>query len=283
MTTATVREARRPGRRRRPGGPAAALPWCSEPRSPLSAAGLPPLCSSYRPVVGLADSLVLELRCVVLRQLGQEDPPQPHDAASGRVVATRRTPSNFYITFRSAIDLSSNLASGPRIDTRLRPAGGCARPRWWIGRPRRRCDLRQVHMRRSGRMDARCMTRCTTGTWSPWRLRTTHRPRRGVSLPPASGSADGRRGPRWTDREHHQRPRACAASRCGALLRGQGRSRLHTRTAAIELAEPGITVNAVAPGEIATPMTGKRTRTQPPPHGWGCPSAARDMPRRSRT
>ncbi|MDP9406585.1 MAG: SDR family oxidoreductase [Actinomycetota bacterium] len=51
--------------------------------------------------------------------------------------------------------------------------------------------------------------------------------------------------------EHH--PRVGAAPYCAA----KGGLGLLTRTAAIELAQHGITVNSVAPGEIATPMTGQ--------------------------
>jgi NAD(P)-dependent dehydrogenase (short-subunit alcohol dehydrogenase family) len=52
---------------------------------------------------------------------------------------------------------------------------------------------------------------------------------------------------------HEHQPRVGAAPYCAA----KGGLGLLTRTAAIELAEHGITVNSVAPGEISTPMTGQ--------------------------
>ena len=52
---------------------------------------------------------------------------------------------------------------------------------------------------------------------------------------------------------HEHAPRVGAAPYCAA----KGGLGLLVRTAALELAEHGITVNAVAPGEIATPMTGQ--------------------------
>ena len=52
---------------------------------------------------------------------------------------------------------------------------------------------------------------------------------------------------------HEHQPRVGAAPYCAA----KGGLGLLTKTAALELAEHGITVNAVAPGEIATPMTGQ--------------------------
>ncbi|TFV72245.1 SDR family oxidoreductase [Blastococcus sp. CT_GayMR19] len=52
---------------------------------------------------------------------------------------------------------------------------------------------------------------------------------------------------------HEHQPRVGAAAYCAA----KGGLDLLTKVAALELAEHGITVNAVAPGEIATPMTGQ--------------------------
>src|SRR3954452_16565876 len=52
---------------------------------------------------------------------------------------------------------------------------------------------------------------------------------------------------------HEHAPRVGAAPYCAA----KGGLGLLTKTMALELGEYGITVNAVAPGEIATPMTGQ--------------------------
>lgn len=52
---------------------------------------------------------------------------------------------------------------------------------------------------------------------------------------------------------HEHAPRVGAAPYCAA----KGGLGLLTKVAALELAEHGITVNSVAPGEIATPMTGQ--------------------------
>ena len=52
---------------------------------------------------------------------------------------------------------------------------------------------------------------------------------------------------------HEHQPRVTAAPYCAA----KGGLGLLTKVAALELAEHGITVNSVAPGEIATPMTGQ--------------------------
>ena len=52
---------------------------------------------------------------------------------------------------------------------------------------------------------------------------------------------------------HEHQPRVGAAAYCAA----KGGLGLLTKTAALELAEHQITVNSVAPGEIATPMTGQ--------------------------
>jgi NAD(P)-dependent dehydrogenase (short-subunit alcohol dehydrogenase family) len=52
---------------------------------------------------------------------------------------------------------------------------------------------------------------------------------------------------------HEHQPRVGAAAYCAA----KGGLGLLTKVAALELAEHGITINAVAPGEIATAMTGQ--------------------------
>lgn len=52
---------------------------------------------------------------------------------------------------------------------------------------------------------------------------------------------------------HEHQPRVGSAPYCAA----KGGLGLLTQVMALELAEHGITVNSVAPGEIATPMTGQ--------------------------
>ena len=70
---------------------------------------------------------------------------------------------------------------------------------------------------------------------------------------------------------HEHQPRVGAAPYCAA----KGGLGLLTRTAALELAEHGITVNAVAPGEIATPMTGQEDDD---PHGTHWPGVPLGRP-----
>src|SRR3954464_14773254 len=76
---------------------------------------------------------------------------------------------------------------------------------------------------------------------------------------------------------HEHAPRVGAAPYCAA----KGGLGQLTRTAAIELAEHGITVNAVAPGEIATPMTGQEdtdpTTTSRPGIPLGRPAHAQEV------
>jgi NAD(P)-dependent dehydrogenase (short-subunit alcohol dehydrogenase family) len=69
------------------------------------------------------------------------------------------------------------------------------------------------------------------------------------------GQGDGGRVVNVTSVHEHQ-PRVGAAPYCAA----KGGLGLLTQVMALELAEYGITVNAVAPGEIATPMTGQEDR-----------------------
>ncbi|RCG29967.1 SDR family oxidoreductase [Sphaerisporangium album] len=59
---------------------------------------------------------------------------------------------------------------------------------------------------------------------------------------------------------HEEYPRVGAAPYCAA----KGGLRMLTRVLAIELAQYGITANTVAPGEIATPMTGQEDRPPVP-------------------
>jgi NAD(P)-dependent dehydrogenase (short-subunit alcohol dehydrogenase family) len=85
----------------------------------------------------------------------------------------------------------------------------------------------------------------------------SRRPRRRFSLRPAGRTADGReqgRGGRIVNvTSVHELVPLRESSAYVAAKRGLGGL---TKVMALELAEHGITVNNVAPGEIATPMTG---------------------------
>ncbi|MEE1754725.1 SDR family oxidoreductase [Streptomyces sp. SP18CS02] len=76
---------------------------------------------------------------------------------------------------------------------------------------------------------------------------------------------------------HEHQPRVGAAPYCAA----KGGLGLLTQVMALELAEHGIRVNAVAPGEIATPMTGQEDedvrRTSRPGVPLGRPGDAREV------
>lgn len=76
---------------------------------------------------------------------------------------------------------------------------------------------------------------------------------------------------------HEHQPRAGSAAYCAA----KGGLGMLTRVLAQELAEHGITVNAVAPGEIATPMTGQEdtdpTTEERPGIPAGRPGDAREV------
>jgi NAD(P)-dependent dehydrogenase (short-subunit alcohol dehydrogenase family) len=76
---------------------------------------------------------------------------------------------------------------------------------------------------------------------------------------------------------HEHQPRVGAAPYCAA----KGGLGLLTQVMALELAEHGITVNSVAPGEIATPMTGQEdtdvTSEQRPGVPLGRPGDAREV------
>ncbi|MGW5736664.1 MULTISPECIES: SDR family oxidoreductase [Streptomyces] len=76
---------------------------------------------------------------------------------------------------------------------------------------------------------------------------------------------------------HEHQPRVGAAPYCAA----KGGLGLLTQVMALELAEHGITANAVAPGEIATPMTGQEDadvhRTQRPGIPLNRPGDAREI------
>ena len=75
---------------------------------------------------------------------------------------------------------------------------------------------------------------------------------------------------------HEHQPRVGAAPYCAA----KGGLGLLTQVMALELAEHGITVNAVAPGEIATPMTGQEDTDVHTASGPACRWAAPATPAR---
>ena len=106
-----------------------------------------------------------------------------------------------------------------------------------------------------------------------------HRPRRRVPLPAAGRPPHGRGWARRSDHQRHERARAPAALGAAAYCAAKGGLGLLSKTAALEFAEHGITVNAVAPGEIATPMTGQDDED---PHGVPWPAPAGPAGRRSR-
>ncbi|GAA3753964.1 hypothetical protein HDA32_004396 [Spinactinospora alkalitolerans] len=68
---------------------------------------------------------------------------------------------------------------------------------------------------------------------------------------------------------HEDLPRVGAGPYCAA----KGGLRMLTRTLALELSAYGITANAVAPGEIATPMTGQHEQPPEPDSRGGYPLA----------
>ena len=76
---------------------------------------------------------------------------------------------------------------------------------------------------------------------------------------------------------HEHQPRYGAAAYCAA----KGGLGLFTKCLALELAEHGITANAVAPGEIATPMTGQHdedpSEHHRPDHPLHRPGAAEEV------
>ncbi|MEU4825727.1 SDR family oxidoreductase [Actinomadura citrea] len=68
---------------------------------------------------------------------------------------------------------------------------------------------------------------------------------------------------------HEEYPRVGAGPYCAA----KGGLKMLARVLALELSESGITVNTVAPGEIATPMTGQHERPPEPESRAGYPLA----------
>ena len=76
---------------------------------------------------------------------------------------------------------------------------------------------------------------------------------------------------------HEHIPRTVASAYCAS----KGGLGLLTKVVAMELAEYGILINAVGPGEISTPMTGAEdedsTTIERPKLPLGCPGHAREI------
>ncbi|WP_055489166.1 SDR family oxidoreductase [Streptomyces sp. TP-A0356] len=115
-----------------------------------------------------------------------------------------------------------------------------------------------------GRLDV-LVNNAGTGTAAPFLDLELDDVRRVLDVDLVGPFLCGQRAARWMIRQgdggrivnvtsvHEHQPRVGAAPYCAA----KGGLGLLTQVMALELAEHGITVNAVAPGEIATPMTGQ--------------------------
>ncbi|HEY3006716.1 MAG TPA: SDR family NAD(P)-dependent oxidoreductase [Micromonosporaceae bacterium] len=157
---------------------------------------------------------------------------------------------------------------------RQKPSKGCRRDRVRVGdRPGRRGGAGRIRVRRRDHL--------LDTSWRDWRtvlavdlngpfLCAQRAARRMVAA---------RRGGRIINvtSVHETATRVGAAAYCAAKA-GLG---MLTRVMAQEFGEYGITVNAVAPGEIATPMTG-REDIDPTNTGPECPWGGPATPARSR-